>query len=89
MIHKPVNIKYFAQFFSECEMFWTNAVETIGTHILRSLKFFFFFFSVYDNDGKYCTAGQATVDNIKRRMCFIPNATNTHSEYRSLTATVA
>jgi hypothetical protein len=33
---------------------------------------------------EYCTAGQATDDNVIRRMsiaCSIINATNTHSEY--------
>jgi hypothetical protein len=33
---------------------------------------------------KYCTAGQATDDNIIRRMhfaCWITKATDTHSEY--------
>ena len=34
--------------------------------------------------GKFCTAWQATDDNIIQRMriaCWIPKATNTHSEY--------
>ena len=38
---------------------------------------------------KYCTAGQATDDNIVRRMriaCWIPKATNTHSQYVILIA---
>jgi len=38
---------------------------------------------------KYCTAGQATDDNIIRRMrlgCCITKATNTHSEYVTLIA---
>jgi hypothetical protein len=38
---------------------------------------------------KYCTAGQATDDNITRRMrfaCRITKATDTHSEYVILTA---
>ena len=38
---------------------------------------------------KYCTAGQATDDNITRQMCFacwIPKATYTHSEYVILTS---
>ena len=36
---------------------------------------------------KYCTPGQATDDNRIRRMriaCWIPKATNTHSEYVNL-----
>jgi hypothetical protein len=38
---------------------------------------------------KYCRAGQATDDNIVRRMrfaCWIPKATNTHSEYETFIA---
>ena len=38
---------------------------------------------------KYCRAGQATDDNITWRMCiacWIPNATDTHSEYVILIA---
>ena len=38
---------------------------------------------------KYCTAGQATDENIIRRMriaCWIPNATNINSEYVILIA---
>jgi hypothetical protein len=38
---------------------------------------------------KYGTAGQATEDNITRRMriaCWINNATDSHSEYVKLTA---
>jgi len=41
--------------------------------------------AVYDiNVEKYCTDGQATDDNTKRRMhfaCWITKATNTHTEY--------
>jgi len=40
--------------------------------------------SLWDNVEKYCIAGQATDDIIIRRMrfsCWIPKATNTHSEY--------
>jgi hypothetical protein len=39
--------------------------------------------------GKICTAGQATGDNIIRRMryaCWITKTTDTHSEYLILTA---
>ena len=42
-----------------------------------------------DNVGKHCTTGQATDDNIIRRMriaCRIPKATNTHSEHVTLIA---
>jgi hypothetical protein len=64
-------------------------VEKIKTHILCSAGFFFFqkIEPLEDNVEKYCTAGQATDDNILRRMrfaCWIPKATNTHSEYEIL-----
>ena len=39
---------------------------------------------LWDNVEKYCTAGQDTYDNKKRRMritCCITKATNTHSQY--------
>ena len=39
--------------------------------------------------GKYCTAGQATDDNIIMRMptaWWVTKTTNTHSEYEVLTA---
>jgi hypothetical protein len=39
---------------------------------------------LWDNVEKYCRPGQATDDSIIRRMrisCWIPKATNTHSEY--------
>jgi len=42
-----------------------------------------------DNVEKYCRARQATDDNKIRRMrivCWIPKATNTHSEYVTLIA---
>jgi len=38
---------------------------------------------------KYCRAGQATGDSMIGRLriaCWIPKATNTHSEYVTLTA---
>ena len=43
--------------------------------------------SFLDNVEKYCTAGQVTGDSISRCMsiaCWIPKATNTHSEYAIL-----
>jgi hypothetical protein len=60
---------YIAEFFLEWEMFQTIVVEKIKTHILRSM-FFFFLKScrLWENVEKYGTAGQATGDNILRRM---------------------
>ena len=45
--------------------------------------------SLWDNIEKYCRARQTTDDNIKQRMrfaCWIPKATDTHSEYVILIA---
>jgi len=44
--------------------------------------------SVYNNNvEKYCRAGQATDDNMAHLIaCWIPKATNTHSEYVILIA---
>jgi hypothetical protein len=48
-------------------------------------KFFFKKCAVYEvNEEKYCTAGEATDDNIIQNIhnvCWTTKATNTHSEY--------
>jgi hypothetical protein len=65
-------------------MFQTDVVVNIKTHILCSLTFFRKFYPLRDNVEKYGKAGQATDDNIIRRMrcaCWITTATDTHSEY--------
>ena len=76
---------YIAEFFLEWEMFQTKVVEKIKTHILCSITFFFRkSCRLWYNVEKYCTAGQATDDDIIRRMrcaCRITKATNTHSQY--------
>jgi hypothetical protein len=68
---------YFTQFSLEREMFQTKAVEEIETHLLCSVTFLRMWCRLWDNVGEYCRAGQATDDNITRRMhivCWIPNA---------------
>jgi hypothetical protein len=59
-------------------------VHKIKTHILPSVTFFFQkFCHLWDNVEKYGTAGQATDNNITRRMRFtwwVTMATDTHSE---------
>jgi hypothetical protein len=58
-------------------------VEEIKTHILPSITIYRKSCRVWDNVGKYCTAGQATGDHIIWRMriaCWIPKATKTDSE---------
>jgi len=62
--------------------------EKIKTHI--SVKYFFFFRKscrLWDNAAKYSRAGQATDENVVHVLaCWIPKATNTHSEYAILVA---
>ena len=69
-------------------MFQTKVVEKIKTHI-----FVFSFFPLEKRAlceivwKKYCRPGQATDDNMAQRFaCWIPTATNTHSEYVILPA---
>jgi hypothetical protein len=60
-----------------------RVVEKIKTHILCSIKFFRKSCRLLDNVEKYGRAGQATDDNIIRRMrvaCWITKATDTHTE---------
>ena len=67
-------------------MFQKNTVEKIKTHILCSIFFFskkHVFFCDYVKKYRRA-AGQPADENMKRRMhiaCWIPEATNTHSQY--------
>ena len=58
---------YLAQLFLERELFQTKVVEKIKTHILCSINFSTIV-SFLDNVEKYSKAGEATDDNILRRM---------------------
>jgi len=51
-------------------MFQTNTVEKVKTRIFIVNKFFGESCRLWDNTEKYCRAGQATYDNIIRRMSF-------------------
>ena len=65
-----------------------NIVEKIKTHFSCS-NFFRKSFFLWDKVKSYCTARQATDDNIIRRMhfaCWINKATGTHSKYVKLIA---
>jgi hypothetical protein len=65
-------------------MFQTADAQKIKTHISCSVTFFRKSCRLWDNVGKYCTAGQATEGNIARRMrftCRMTKVTNVHSEY--------
>ena len=58
---------YIAEFFW-WEMFQTKVVEKIKTHILCAVTFVRKSWRLWDNVEKFCTAGQATGNNITRRM---------------------
>jgi len=80
-------LSYLAEFSLEWEMFQTEAVEKIKTHILCSITFFFLnSCRLWDNVEKYCSAGQATDDNMVLALpCWITNkrktkAINSHSD---------
>ena len=71
--------KNLIQFFLEWKTAQTKVVKEIRTHILCSITFFFLILPLWDNLEKYCTAGEATDDNIWRMRiaCWIPKATDT------------
>jgi hypothetical protein len=57
-------------------------VEKIKTHILRSITCFWKSYRWWYSVEKYCTAWQATDDNMAHVHCmWIPNATKTYSEH--------
>jgi hypothetical protein len=61
---------YLAQFL-EWEMFQTEVVDETKTHILCSVTVFQNSFVLWDNVEKYCTAGQATDDNMAHAHCIL------------------
>ena len=71
-------------------MFQAKVVEKIKTQFSRSVTFSRKSRRLRNNVEKYGRAGQATYDNIIRRMhrfaCWITTATDTHSEYVIFTA---
>ena len=75
-------LSFLNQFALEWEMFQPKAVKEIKTHILCSITFLLENHAVYEIVGKYCTDGQATDDNIIRRIrtaCWIMLLTHTHN----------
>ena len=74
---------YLGHSFLEWEMFQTKVVEKINTHILCSVTFFRNLYCLWDNVGKYCIETDRPQMTIWRMRiaCWIPKATNTHSEY--------
>ena len=75
---------YLNLFFLEWEVFRTKVVDKIKSHILCSVTFFRKSRHLCDNVEEYVTSGQATHDNVIRRIsfaCRITKATGTRSEY--------
>jgi hypothetical protein len=79
---------YLAEFFLEWEMFQTKVVQQNKTHILCSVTILWKSCRLWDNVGKYGTAGQITDYNIRVNVqrgmhceCWVTKATDTHSEY--------
>jgi hypothetical protein len=58
--------QYLAEVFLNWEIFQTKLVEEIKINILCSVTFFLKLCHFLDNVAKYCTATQATDDNIIR-----------------------
>ena len=79
---------YLAQFSLKWEVFQTKVVETIKTHILCSVTFFFDNRAVYEIMWKnILESGRAQMTIWRLRIaCWIPKATNTNSEYVILIA---
>jgi hypothetical protein len=77
---------YSTQVFLEGEMFKTEVVEEIKTHVLCSVTSFSPRKSCYlwDNVGKYTRAGEATDDNMAHELFML--RIYTHSEYVILIA---
>jgi hypothetical protein len=81
-------LSYLAQFFLEFEMFQTKAVETIQTHILCSVTFFFLkSCRLLDNVEHYCR-GEISQLPIWRMHIgwWMTKGTNTHSVCVTVTA---
>jgi len=73
------------------DMFQTNAVEKIKTHILYSIIYIYIFFS-FENRAVYEVMWKKILQRGRKQMaiwriaCWIPKAINTHSEYVILIA---
>jgi len=75
-------LSYLTQVFSEWEMFEIKFVVKIKTHILCSVIVFRKSWSFWDNVEKYRIASRPEMTIRRMRIaCWIPKATDTHSEY--------
>jgi len=54
-------------------VFQTKVIEEITTHILCSVTFSRKWCRLWDNEGKYCTAGLATDDNMAHAHYMLDN----------------
>jgi len=83
----PISIllwQYLTEFFLEWEIFQTKVAEEIKIHVLSSIYFSRKSSRLWRTVEKYGRSRQATDGTVIRRMCFecwIPKATDTHSEY--------
>ena len=80
-------LSYLAQFFLESEIFRTNVVEKIKTHILCSVTFFRKSCCLWDNVKILVERGRLRMVIWRMGIVWwIPKATNTHSEYVTIIA---
>ena len=63
-------LSYLAQFFLEWKMFQTNIVEKLETRFI-SIFFFRKSYRLWDNVDKFCTARQATDDDMAHAHCML------------------
>ena len=64
---------YLAHFFLEWEMFRTEVVEKVKTHILYSVTFFLKSYFLWDNLKNIYREGQRTDDNMAHAYCMLDN----------------
>ena len=81
-------LRFLAKFFLEWEIFRTKLCRrNQNTHLMFSNFYFRKSCHLWDNVDKFWTARQNTDDDVTRRMriiCWVPKATDTHSEYVTL-----
>jgi hypothetical protein len=60
-------------------MLQTAVVQRITTHVLRFDLLVLKYRDIYENVEKYCTAGQATDDNVAHAHCMLDNSGYKHT----------
>ena len=66
-----LHLWFLALFFLKSEMFQTNVVEKIKTHILCSIIFSIILCRLWDNVEKYYGVVEATDDNVAHTLCML------------------